>query len=143
MGPLLFLAYINDLPSVLDPATACRLFADDCLIYRSIHTTSDQVALQKDLEALFRWGVTWGLKFNVSKCNMMHLARKSVPSTRFYTLGGEVITSVNEAKYLGITFSNNYGTRTSQWRSHIILTASKANQRLGFSVEILGGHRIN
>ena len=34
MGPLLFLLFINDLPSVLDPATSCRLFADDCLIYR-------------------------------------------------------------------------------------------------------------
>ena len=27
MGPLLFLLYINDMPSVLDPSTACRLFA--------------------------------------------------------------------------------------------------------------------
>ena len=57
MGPLLFLLYINDLPSVLDPGTACRLFADDCLIYRSIHSVSDQVTLQKDLEALYNWGL--------------------------------------------------------------------------------------
>ena len=48
MGPLLFLLYVNDLPSVLDPSTACRLFADDCLIYRSINSISDQVILQKD-----------------------------------------------------------------------------------------------
>ena len=78
MGPLLFLLYINDLPSVLDPSTACRLFADDCLVYRSINSLSDQVALQQDLEALHRWGLEWGLKFNVSKCNMMHLNRKVV-----------------------------------------------------------------
>ena len=61
MGPFLFLLYVNDLPSVLDPATACRLFADDCLIYRSIKSLSDHVALQKDLESLHRWGETWGL----------------------------------------------------------------------------------
>ena len=139
MGPLLFLLYVNDLPSVLDPATACRLFADDCLIYRSIKSLSDHVALQKDLESLHRWGETWGLKFNVSKCNIMHLSRKSVPPTRFYTLGGEVITSVSESKYLGVTFSNNYGTRSSQWKSHISQSASKANQRLAFLRRNLGG----
>ena len=100
MGPLLFLLHINDLPSVLDPGTACRLFADDCLIYRSIHSVSDQVTLQKDLEALYNWGLKWGLKFYVSKCNMMHLDRKLKHSVRFYSLGGEVISSVSEAKYL-------------------------------------------
>ena len=83
MGPLLFLLYVNDLPSVLDPATACQLFADDCLIYRSIKSLSDHVALQKDLESLHRWGETWGLKFNVSKCNIMHLSRKSVLQIAF------------------------------------------------------------
>ena len=31
LGPLLFLLYVNDLPSVLDPSTACKLFADDCV----------------------------------------------------------------------------------------------------------------
>ena len=45
---LLFLLYINDLPSVLSPSTCCRLFADDCLIYRSIHYMEDKVILQKD-----------------------------------------------------------------------------------------------
>ena len=132
MGPLIFLLYINDLPSVLDPSTACRLFADDCLIYRSIHSISDQVALQNDLKSLYNWGITWGLKFNVSKCNIMHLDRKKVHSTLFYTLGGEVISSVNEAKYLGVLLSNNYGTRSSQWRAHITEIGTKANQRLGF-----------
>ena len=75
MGPLLFLLYVNDLPSVLDPATACQLFADDCLIYGSIKSPLDDVALQKNIESLHRWDETWGLKFNVSKYNM-HLSRK-------------------------------------------------------------------
>jgi hypothetical protein len=139
MGPLLFLLYINDLPSVLDPSTSCRLFADDCLIYRSITSFSDQVILQRDLEALYSWGITWGLKFNVSKCNIMHLDRKTVSPTRFYTLGGEIISSVSEAKYLGVTLSSKYGTRSSEWKAHITEIATKANQRLGFLRRNLGG----
>ena len=132
MGPLLFLLFVNDLPSVLDPSTSCRLFADDCLIYRSINSMDDKVILDGDLDSLFAWGQTWGLKFNVSKCSMLHLARTVSRPVRFYTLGGEVLSSDSEAKYLGITLSDNYGTRSSQWRAHILETVSKANQRLGF-----------
>ena len=55
IGPLLFLIFINDLPSILSPFTACRLFADDCLIHRSIHSMEDKVILQKDLDSLFVW----------------------------------------------------------------------------------------
>ena len=131
LGPLLFLLFINDLPHVLDPGTECRLYADDCLIYRSIHCPSDQVALQKDLDALHNWSKAWGLCFNVSKCNMLHLARQVEKPCRFYTLGGDIIKSVSEATYLGVTISNIFGSRSSHWYPHISVVAS-ASQRLGF-----------
>ena len=37
LGPLLFLAYINDRPDCVTSSTT-RLFADDCLIYKEIHS---------------------------------------------------------------------------------------------------------
>ena len=55
LGPALFLLYINDLPGVLSPGTVCRLYADDCLIYRSIHSIQDQLTLQTDLNSLHEW----------------------------------------------------------------------------------------
>ena len=139
MGPLLFLLFINDMPSVLDPSTCCRLFADDCLIYRSIKSSTDQAVFQRDLDALHNWGQTWGLSFNASKCNIMHLARSKSPQVRFYSLGGETLLSVSEAKYLGVTLSNQYGLRNSQWKAHISETATKASQRLGFLKRNLKG----
>ena len=36
LGPLLFLAHINDLPQVF--LSQCQLFADDCLLHQPIHT---------------------------------------------------------------------------------------------------------
>ena len=56
LGPLLSLCDINDLPSVVDPGTAVRLFADDCLPYRSITNPNDHLQLQRDLHALSTWG---------------------------------------------------------------------------------------
>ena len=132
LGPLLFLLFINDLPHVLDPGTECRLYADDCLIYRSIHCQEDKVTLQKDLDALHDWSNSWGLYFNVSKYNMLHLARQVEKPCRFYSLGGDIIKSVSEATYLGVTLSNKFGSRSSHWDAHITSVVASASQRLGF-----------
>ena len=37
---------------MVDPRKQVRLFADDCLIYRTIKAIHDQVQMQKDLDAL-------------------------------------------------------------------------------------------
>ena len=39
LGPLLFLVFINDLPAAVSSTT--RMFADDCLMYRSISSIDD------------------------------------------------------------------------------------------------------
>ena len=39
LGPLFFLCHINDLPSAV--RSQVRLFADDCLLYREIHSHQD------------------------------------------------------------------------------------------------------
>ena len=69
----------------------------------------------------------------------MHLDRSKSPPVHFYSLGGETLYSVTEAKYLGLTLFNKYGTSSSQWRAHIVATASKANQNLGFLKRNLRG----
>ena len=52
LGPLLFLGFINDLPHHVQ--FQIRLFADDCLLYRSICDVSDSVALQRDFSSIIR-----------------------------------------------------------------------------------------
>jgi len=49
LGPILFLFYINDI--TVNITSQMRLFADDALIYRPIHTAEDHIILflQNDL----------------------------------------------------------------------------------------------
>jgi len=57
LGPLLFLAYINDLPECV--SSTARLFADDSLIYGRINLTKDSEILRQDLNRLQDWEDKW------------------------------------------------------------------------------------
>jgi hypothetical protein len=133
LGPLLFLLFINDLPDVVSDGTRVRLFADDCLIYRSIRSVQDQLILQRDLDRLVSWSDMWGMKFNAKKCNIMS-THKGLHLDRFYHMGGQVLSSVISAKYLGVTLSSDLS-----WSEHIAEVSKKANQKLGFIKRNLRG----
>ena len=125
LGPLLFLLHINDLPDHVK--SQVRLFADDCLLYRTIASKEDQQILQQDLTSLEQWGVRWGMRFNASKCEIMRICRSPNPYTQMYSLGGEVLREAEQAKYLGINISNELS-----WSPHISSIASKANAKVSF-----------
>ena len=56
LGPLLFLIFINDLHSCIK--STCRLFVDDCLLYRQIHSKCDSEILQNNLLCLEHWQIS-------------------------------------------------------------------------------------
>ena len=62
LGPTLFLVFINDIADNLH--STARVFADDCVIYRPIHTEKDHQLMQEDLDTLVGWSDTWQMEFN-------------------------------------------------------------------------------
>ena len=50
LGPLLFLCYINGLPS--NVRSSVKLYADDVVLYRAIHSAAGHDILQQDLNSL-------------------------------------------------------------------------------------------
>ena len=77
LGPLLFLMFINDMPSYLKNSSTIRLFADDAIIYRQIKTPQDGQLLQEDLECLLHWEKDWGMAFHPQKCQTLSDAEEN------------------------------------------------------------------
>ena len=76
LGPLLYLAYINDINAHLSPGTHIRLFADDSPLYRNILTPENSAILQRDLNVLQAWGRESKMEFHPDKCQVLRITNK-------------------------------------------------------------------
>ena len=133
LGPLLFLAFINDLPESVKGSDP-RLFADDCLLYRIINCDADADAVQQDLLALEEWERKWQMKFHPEKCQVIRIiTNKRVERQTQYRLHGHTLEVVDNGKYLGVTISSDLS-----WHRHVDAVAAKASRTLGFLRRNLG-----
>ena len=125
LGPLMFLLYINDITK--DINSPLRLFADDCLLYRVINSAEDANMLQEDLNRLSEWANTWQLRFNVSKCTVIHCTRSLTPFNHVYTLNNHVLNLSDQHTYLGVILNTSLS-----WSPHISSIVTKASKTLNF-----------
>ena len=126
LGPLLFLLFINDLPSYTKHSSI-RLFADDCVLYKQITSDDDRNKLQDDLNGLLQWEDDWKMQFHPEKCVQLSITLKKKPMETNYTMRSHQLEKVSSAKYLGITISSNLS-----WSPHIEDITSKAFSKLAF-----------
>ena len=108
LGPILFLLYVNELPGLV--SCNIKMFADDTKIYHTIQSNADVEVLQNDLDKLGQWSETWLLRFNASKCKVMHLG-SSNPKLE-YTMKGDgtgyqVLEETVAEKDLGVHIINS------------------------------------
>ena len=125
LGTLLFQLYINDLPENIQ--SQVRLFADDTAVYLTVINPNDSNILQSDLDKLQEWERTWDMEFNPSKCQVLHISRARQQIYSQYTLHGQILESVDCARYLVVSI-----TKDLCWNIHINQITSKANRTLGF-----------
>ena len=68
-----------------------------------------------------------GLRFNAAKCNIMRVSRTRDPKLYNISLTGQVLEEVMDAKYLGVTLSNDL-----EWSKHFATMTNMANSKLSF-----------
>ena len=125
LGPLLFLIFINDLAE--HTTSTVRLFADDCVMYKSVKSVHDCQELQQDLIQLQAWLERWLLRFNPRKCNIMRATHATRKKIKFpYTLDDTPLADTPSTSYLGVKLSSDL-----RWNKQVKKTVAKGNQTLG------------
>ena len=104
LGPLLCIIFINDMRERI--ASPHKMFADDCLVYRTIHSTNDVIKLQEDHDQPALWVNVWQLTLNPYKFSMLHVSNKCNSVSREYTINDFPLNWVSGVKYLGASISS-------------------------------------
>ena len=141
LGPLLFVLFLSDLPSVFRGSSA--LFADDTLAYDrctgTISSTNPDCSssssccrLQSDLQNVNHWSNQTATTFNPSKSAVMVFRGKRKDKLSRdecdILLGDSPVPHCAETKHLGVTI-----TQSLSWTPHV----DKLLQRVSYKVYIL------
>ena len=63
--------------------------------------------MQKDLDTLVKWAQTWGMEFNIKKCNILSITLQTKKKKSFtYKMNGEKVEGIRDSLYLGVTFNS-------------------------------------
>ena len=106
-------------------------------MYLTIDNQTDAHRLQVDLGNLAKWEKRWQMQFHPDKCQVLRITNKRKPTIFNYTLHDHVLATVTQAKYLGVTITNNLN-----WKQHVENITKSANKALGFLRRNLRIHSV-
>lgn len=100
LDPVMFLLYINDLPTCLPQNIFCSIYADDTKLF----CYSSPGLMQSALNAVERWSKRWELEISTEKTFIMPVGATH-PQWQF-SIGEQQLRVLNSAKDLGVTYSD-------------------------------------
>ena len=132
LDPLLFLIYINDLPSAVNSVP--RLFADDtCLLIHSPNTATLAENINSELANVHEWTVANKITVNPEKSLALIILPKittSIPDIQLH-FNNNSVTLKDSVKYLGITIDARLN-----FDVHINTLTRKTSRSLGVMTKL-------
>lgn len=122
------------MPAKIVHASYTWLFADDCIVYRTIQYQDDCTTLQHDLHALADLERKLDMEFHSQKCSVLTVTRYRSPISHPYQPKGQVLEVQDITKYLGVDLQSSVS-----FKNHIERICKKANSTLGFLRRTLNG----
>ena len=123
LGPLLFVMFVNDLPTVISRSSV-NMYADDTTLYYGGANVNDSIqVLQEDAQSVLQWFNCNGLTVNLKKTNLMISGRrrreKEFRDSSMLLDGVELLPKTS-VKYLGVELDSNL-----EWKKHVMNLRAK------------------
>ena len=133
LGPLLFLLFINDLPSVSEVLTF-YLFADDTNIYfESDDLVHMQKVVNRELRKVRKWLEANRLALNIDKTNFIifHSPQHKLTDHIVLKIGNKKIKQESYVRFLGVLLDSNLS-----WNFHLSELSKKLARTAGLFYKI-------
>ena len=104
LGPILFLLHISCIAREVSAGSNVSSYVDDTRVTRSIVTPGDSLALQDDLNAIYRWALDVNMVFNGDTFKM--LTNTDKPATPYTDPDGNCIVETDHLRDLGVKLSS-------------------------------------
>ena len=126
LGPLLFLLYINDLPSAC-PQAKSLLFADDtALLYSAPNINEIQSIISMSFPRVAEWLHANRLSLSISKTYYQVYSHESISNNLAITVNETYVKRALTIKYLGVLIDEDL-----KFKSHIAKVSSTISRNLG------------
>ena len=107
LEPLLFILFVNDLPSVPNHSE-WLLFADDLKLFWKITSLTDCQLLQLDIDAISNWSIINDLPLNIKKSCSLTFSTLKHKINFSYQINSNILEKVESIKDLGVNNKENF-----------------------------------
>ena len=129
LGPLLFIIYLNDLPSITESLIPI-IYADDTTLFATLNTRNIRTAqedINNELKLVSEWLKLNKLSLNIEKTKAMlfHTSQRHIVTPDIF-IDGNKIEFVKEFKFLGLVIDENLS-----FKQHVNFVSKKISKTIG------------